>query len=62
MDGTSGTVLIVDGDTGEPLCAPMLYNEKRADAMEAVEAMVGRHKLNALDPWGLDSIKASGFN
>ena len=55
-------MLIVDGDTGEPLCAPMLYNEKRADAMEAVEAMVGRHKLNALDPWGLDSIKASGFN
>ena len=32
-DGTSGTVLIVDGDTGEPLCAPMLYNEKRADAV-----------------------------
>jgi sugar (pentulose or hexulose) kinase len=39
VDGTSGTVLIVDAVTGEPLCAPMLYNEKRADAMPAVEAM-----------------------
>ena len=27
-----------DGDTGELLCAPMLYNEKRPDALPAVEA------------------------
>ena len=39
VDGTSGTVLMVDGATGEPIYPPMLYNEKRPDAMPAVEAM-----------------------
>ena len=39
VDGTSGTVLMVDGATGEPVYPPMLYNEKRPDAMPAVEAM-----------------------
>jgi hypothetical protein len=29
VDGTSGTVLIVDGDTGEPLCAPMLVGTSK---------------------------------
>ena len=39
IDGTSGTVLIVDAASGEPIYPPMLYNEKRNDAMDAVCAM-----------------------
>ena len=39
VDGTSGTVLIVDGASGDLLCPPMMYNEKRVDAMPAVEEM-----------------------
>ena len=39
VDGTSGTVLIVDRQSGEPVCPPMLYNEKREDAMDFVCAV-----------------------
>jgi sugar (pentulose or hexulose) kinase len=39
IDGTSGTVIIVDAASGEPIYPPMLYNEKRNDAMDAVCAM-----------------------
>ena len=37
VDGTSGTALIVDGDSGDPVYPPMLYNEKRDDAVDAIE-------------------------
>jgi sugar (pentulose or hexulose) kinase len=37
VDGTSGTTLIVDGDDGEVVYPPMLYNEKRNDAVRAIE-------------------------
>ena len=39
VDGTSGTVLIVDRESGEPVYPPMLYNEKRGDAMDFVCAV-----------------------
>ena len=39
VDGTSGTVLIVDRQSGEPVYPPMLYNEKRGDAMDFVCAV-----------------------
>lgn len=39
VDGTSGTVLIVDRRSGEPVYPPMLYNEKRGDAMDFVCAV-----------------------
>ena len=50
IDGTSGTVLIVDAASGEPIYPPMLYNEKRNDAMDAVCAMApdGAHRADTV--------------
>ncbi len=36
VDGTSGTALVVNGDDGSVVYPPMLYNEKRDDAVDAV--------------------------
>ena len=36
VDGTSGTALVVNGDDGSVVYPPMLYNEKRDDAVAAV--------------------------
>ena len=39
VDGTSGTALVVSGDDGTVAYPPMLYNEKRDDAVAAVAAV-----------------------
>jgi sugar (pentulose or hexulose) kinase len=39
VDGTSGTALVVNGDDGSVVYPPMLYNEKRDDAVDAVAAV-----------------------
>ena len=36
VDGTSGTALVVNGDDGSVVYPPMLYNEKRDDAVDAI--------------------------
>ena len=39
VDGTSGTVIVVSADDGTVAYPPMLYNEKRDDAVAAVAAV-----------------------
>lgn len=39
VDGTSGTALVVNGDDGSVVYPPMLYNEKRDDAVDAIAAV-----------------------
>ncbi|KAF3790981.1 Xylulose kinase [Nymphaea thermarum] len=36
VDGTSATTMIIDSETGEPLCRPFLYNESFPDALPVV--------------------------
>ncbi|XP_022747527.1 uncharacterized protein LOC111297148 isoform X3 [Durio zibethinus] len=39
LDGTSATTLIIDGNTGEPLARPYLYNESCPDALPVVKSI-----------------------
>ncbi|KAF6160537.1 hypothetical protein GIB67_019477 [Kingdonia uniflora] len=39
IDGTSATTIIVDSNTGEPLCTPFLYNESFPDALPMVKSI-----------------------
>ncbi|XP_038714428.1 D-ribulose kinase isoform X2 [Tripterygium wilfordii] len=39
IDGTSATTIILDGNTGEPLCRPFLYNESCPDALPIVKSI-----------------------
>ncbi|OVA06171.1 Carbohydrate kinase [Macleaya cordata] len=39
IDGTSATTIIVDSNTGEPLCRPFLYNESCPDALPMVKSI-----------------------
>ncbi|XP_052194879.1 D-ribulose kinase isoform X3 [Diospyros lotus] len=39
IDGTSATTIIVDSESGEPLCRPFMYNESCTDALPAVKAI-----------------------
>ncbi|XP_012067191.1 D-ribulose kinase isoform X2 [Jatropha curcas] len=39
IDGTSATTMIVDSNTGDPLCRPYLYNESCVDALPVVKSI-----------------------
>ncbi|PIN04885.1 Ribulose kinase [Handroanthus impetiginosus] len=39
IDGTSATTIIVDSNTGEPLCNPFLYNQSCPEALPIVKAI-----------------------
>ncbi|XP_010555266.1 PREDICTED: uncharacterized protein LOC104824797 isoform X2 [Tarenaya hassleriana] len=39
LDGTSATTLILDSDSGEPLCQPFLYDESCPDALPEVKSI-----------------------
>ncbi|KAL1563961.1 D-ribulose kinase [Salvia divinorum] len=39
IDGTSATTMIVDRETGEPLCRPFLYNQSCPEAVPTVKAV-----------------------
>ncbi|KAF5206716.1 Carbohydrate kinase, partial [Thalictrum thalictroides] len=39
IDGTSATTIIVDSNTGDPICRPFLYNESYPDALKVVKSI-----------------------
>eukprot|EP00899_Mesostigma_viride_P017351 jgi/Mesvir1/25617/Mv01843-RA.1 len=43
IDGTSSTTMIVDGESGKPLAAPVLYNEVCKDALPEVSDLAPPH-------------------
>ncbi|KAK4477139.1 hypothetical protein RD792_016351 [Penstemon davidsonii] len=67
IDGTSGTTIIVDSTTGEPLCRPFLYNESCPEALPIVKAIApanhtvcsGSSTLCKLVSWWRSSIDSS---